>query len=308
MKLESLNNWDPENHGPTTYDIFITYVSCAPRSIDYAIKFSGSCINKFAISDEVHPPTITDKLNEHSFINIRPEHLTDALSASMTSLAPTTNILLDISCIPRNLMAEILACIMSTTNLTGVKLRANYTIAKFSIPPSDIRANESIEAVHSNFSGWSYADSKPTSLVLGLGYEPFKAEGASEYFEPYEQWVFIPDSPIIDYLPKVLENNEELISRVRLDNRTVTYRVDDPELTFGQLEQVVSSLIQTTNPVLMPFGPKVFFFLCLIQSMSYPEVGVWQVTDDLTEEGGKSEASEHSVGIECFFSFELTEK
>jgi hypothetical protein len=139
-------------------------------------------------------------------------------------------------------------------------------------------------------------------LVLGLGYEPFKAEGASEFFEPYEQWIFIPESPIAEYLPKVLENNEELISRVLLEKKTVNYRVDDPELTFGQLEQVVSALTETTNPVLMPFGPKIFFFLCLVQSMSHPEVGVWQVTDDYEPSNGKTEASQYSFGIDCVFS------
>jgi hypothetical protein len=177
----------------------------------------------------------------------------------------------------------------------------NYTIARYSVPPADIGANESIEAVHSCFSGWSYADSKPTSLILGLGYEPFKAEGASEYFEPYDQWVFVPDSPVEEYLPVVIENNQELISRSSGASKAIYYRVDDPEMTFGQLEQVVSLLMQTTNPVLMPFGPKILFFLCLVQSLCHSEVGVWCVTGIHSSEKNAVEASDYSCGVECIF-------
>lgn len=299
MLLETLKNWNSDDHECITYDLFITYLTRDPRSRDYANKFNGNCIKKFAI--------ISDNLEENdleitefqNFTRIKNEHLSETLSASITTLAATTNILIDISCMPRSSMADILAKLISAPHLSSVRIRTNYTIAKFIQPPSDILANESIEAVHSAFSGWSYADSKPTSLVLGLGYEPYKAEGASEFFEPYEQWVFIPTSPISEYSPKVLENNQQLISRVGLDKKTVTYKVDDPELTFGQLEQVVSSLTEKTNPVLMPFGPKIFFFLCLIQSMSHPEVGVWQVTGESAEGSNNTEASDCSYGVEC---------
>lgn len=301
MYLDSLRNWNPRDHEGVTYDVFITFFTDEPRSLFYLQNFNGDSVKKFALAAGDISDSLSLAIEEHGFFRINPDHIASSLISAVSSLSVRTNILIDIACMPREIMAEVLACLLSIGASRPICLRVVYTIAKYTLPPSDIRANESIEAVHSAFSGWSYADSKPTSLVLGLGYEPFKAEGASEYFEPYEQWVFIPESPVLEYLPKVLSNNEELISRNHIENKVVRYRVDDPEFTFGQLEQVVSSLIVTTNPVLMPFGPKIFFFLCLIQSVSHPEVGVWQVTDNNLGVSTGGEASEYSFGIECVF-------
>jgi len=302
MKLISLDNWDSSITDETSYDFFVSALSNDERSKHFASAFEGRCSRKVVVAGLNSQSDTIGEFERLGFSIVelsafeqylkKIEHIDDA----------GVSILIDISCMARDVMSSVLATVLSIFSQTSIKLRVKYTIASYSVPPVDISANEGIEAVHSDFSGWSYADSKPTSLVLGLGYEPFKAEGASEYFEPYDQWVFVPESPVIEYLPKVVQNNQELISRSDAENKTIYYKVDDPEMTFGQLEQVVSLLSQSTNPVLMPFGPKILFFLCLIQSLCHPEVGVWHITGNHPEEVGNGAASEYSCGFECVFS------
>ncbi|SDA96111.1 hypothetical protein SAMN03159443_05619 [Pseudomonas sp. NFACC15-1] len=302
MNLISLVNWEPHDHQHVEYDVFVTAFTGEARSYYFARQFEGVCHKKLVISS---PDFVEDKdeFSCEDYVFIAPEELGGYLSGIPVVEGEKVNILFDISCMARHVMAESLAILFSSFSDCEVVLRVNYTIAHYSLPPTDINANESIEAVHSYFSGWSYADSKPTSLILGLGYEPFKAEGASEFFEPYDQWVFVPESPVLEYLPMVKKNNEELLSRSDAESKTIYYKVNDPEMTFGQLEQVVSLLAESTNPVLMPFGPKILFFLCLVQSRCHSEVGVWCVTGSHPEDIGSSVASDYSCGLECSFVF-----
>ncbi|MDD0968075.1 MULTISPECIES: hypothetical protein [Pseudomonas] len=300
MNLETLVNWNSNEHGDATYDIFLAFFNSEKRSIDYATKMDSFCERKIVVcQSEQWGGQVPGELG-FSIVDVK--ELAGIFSEVSLAKHGRLSILVDISCMSRHCMAEFMSAMFAASNCVEVKLRVNYTIAQYSLPPLDISANESIEAVHGDFSGWSYADSKPTSLILGLGYEPFKAEGASEYFEPYDQWVFVPESPVKEYLPMVLKNNEELLFRSADDGKTIFYKVDDPELTFGQLEQVVSLLSQSTNPVLMPFGPKILFLLCLIQSRCHPEVGVWCVTGNHPEDVLSSTASDYSCGLDCCFS------
>lgn len=186
-------------------------------------------------------------------------------------------LVIDISCMPREYMAEILALI-SSAKIKEVELITLYALASFSPPSSESVINEAIEPVHQRFAGWSTPDSKPTSLILGLGYEPDRAEGASEFFEPSDQWVFVPRSPVTEFFDEVAQNNKALLFEVG-NRHVVEYSVLDPSLTFAQLEMVIGLLLDKTNPVLLPFGPKIFFFLCLIQCLQHPKIGVWHFSD-----------------------------
>jgi hypothetical protein len=300
MILESLMNWNPEAVDDVEYDLLITSCAREGRSVNFARNFEGGAKKKISILFDGASDAVVAEYKELGFEIAEFSSFEDYIFKVLSDLDQSLSILVDVSCMSRHAMAVVLAKV-SSLSVPSVRLRVNYTIARYSVPPTDIGANESIEAVHACFSGWSYADSKPTSLILGLGYEPFKAEGASEFFEPYDQWVFVPDSPVEEYLPVVISNNQELISRSGATSKAIYYRVDDPEMTFGQLEQVVSLLMQTTNPVLMPFGPKILFFLCLIQSLCHSEVGVWCVTGNHSGESNSGEASDYSCGVECVF-------
>ncbi|MEN2673150.1 hypothetical protein [Herbaspirillum huttiense] len=211
------------------------------------------------------------------------------------------SILIDITCFSRPALAEIFVALARWSASEKLTVTIGYSLAKFTTPAAESYPNEAIEPVHDYFSGWPSSHSNPTSLILGLGYERHKAEGASEYLDAGEQWGFIPTSQVQEFLPQVEENNAHLIERLKSEGHVVRYDVHDSERTFGQLELVLSDLLRTTNPVLLPFGPKLFFSLCLVQGVLHPEVGIWHVTGESIEEAKDRKASGIEIAYQVRF-------
>lgn len=207
------------------------------------------------------------------------------------------HIFVDISAMPRPLMAQVFEALFKAAEQAPLAITVGYVIAAFTPPPTSLPANEDIRPISEAFTGWPSEPSATTTLIVGLGYEQEKAEGACEYFDPHGTWVFVPTSPISEYDEAVAQNNENLIHRARRKNNEQTYSVTNPSQTFGQLASLVSNLVAKENPVLLPFGPKIFFALSLVVAAIYSELGVWYVTGDAMAEVGDHKASNHSVGF-----------
>jgi hypothetical protein len=238
---------------------------------------------------------------------LQPEFEDFLKAATANAYGPNFRIAIDISCMPRQLMAEIIFCILNLSNFSVFEITFCYSLAKFTKPLIRVVPNEAIEPVHPCFSGWPSRQSLPTSLITGLGYEPDKAEGASEYLDPSEQWGFIPVSPVEEFLSELEKNNASLITRLTSENRAIKYDIQQPARTFGQLEMVISDLLRRSNPILLPFGPKIFFALCLIQSFRHPEIGVWHVTGETHEEPIDRCASGVEIGFQIVLRKDETE-
>lgn len=300
MNLKKLENFTVNFESALKCDLLVTYDCHESRS---------SNVRKTVAIDADRTFTIIGKTSElfSTLDDQNPDYYRsmDLFLAAFTSQLESSEglykVVIDISCIPRKVMAEFLACLVDKTTFEEIELIVLYSLAEFTPPSENELANLSIEPVHKFFAGWSTPETKPTSLILGLGYEPDKAEGASEYFEPSDQWVFIPRSPVPEFLGQVNKNNLNLIQETD-ENHLIEYNVADPEMTYGQLELVISSLIRTSNPVLLPFGPKIFFFLCLVQCLTHPELGVWQVTSNEDPSQLEIKASGYTIGIRCLFS------
>jgi hypothetical protein len=209
------------------------------------------------------------------------------------------NIVVDVSCMSRPILAEVFRNLFIQASRRELVVTVMYPFAAFTPPPDDIPANEDIRPVHETFAGWPGTSGTSTALIVGLGYERQKAEGACEYFDPTETWVFVPCSPISEYDVAVLDNNKELMARAGRKERKVEYRVDKPERTFGQLVSTISSVRSRSTPLLLPFGPKLFFVISLFASFLYPEIGVWLVTGDLIDAGEDHAASGHVVAFQA---------
>lgn len=189
-------------------------------------------------------------------------------------------IAIDISCMSRPTMAAAFQAVLESAEQRTVWMDVLYVVAEFTAPPNVLPPNEDIRPINDWFAGWPTNATASTSLVVGLGYERDKASGASEYFDASETWVFVPQSAIGDYETAVVGNNEDLLARAKRRDHVTTYRVERPTETFGLLASAVSRIVSKMNPVLLPFGPKVFFALSLLVAAIYREVGVWHVTGD----------------------------
>ncbi|SED79879.1 hypothetical protein SAMN02787142_3862 [Burkholderia sp. WP9] len=283
----------------------VTSLSVESRCTSIFAKTSPSTPTRLAIMEyESLVPSFVESescLQSLGFATVNETVLEATLDASIASLEKAhLDVIVDISCMSREVMARLFAWLLKLTPSIELNLYVCYSLAEFSAPPTDFPPNEYIAPVASKFAGWPSA-SQPTSLVVGLGYEPHKAEGAAEFLDASEQWLFVPNSPIRQFRDAVERNNDGLVERARRSNRLVEYQLDDPAGTYGQLELLVSDLSRRSNPVLLPFGPKMFFTLSLLQSYEHPQAGVWAVSGERTAPAADRRASEYVIGFHARF-------
>jgi hypothetical protein len=216
-----------------------------------------------------------------SAIEIGVERLTMTLAKWIENCGISEpQIAIDISCMSRPTMAAAFQAVFEAAERNVIRLDVLYVVAEYTPPPTNLPPNEDIRPINDWFAGWPTNATASTSLFVGLGYERDKASGACEYFDAGETWVFVPQSSIGDYQTAVENNNEDLLARARRRDHMTTYRVERPSETFGLLAGTVSQVVSKMNPVLLPFGPKIFFALSLLVAAVYREVGVWHVTGD----------------------------
>lgn len=276
MSFQLLQIVDLNVEDITTCDLLITSHSAEPRGTIINSAVASFAYEHWAITQATH--TISAS---HPGTVIGVEHLLSRLKQwILGSKIVRPKIVVDVSCMSRPAMAATFGAIYSTAETREITLVVAYVIASFSPPPISLPPNEDIKPISDWFAGWPSNTSASTALMVGLGYERAKAEGACEYFDASETWVFVPRSPLGEYDDAVLENNIELLGRAKRRERALDYKVASPSATFGQLASIVGNLLPRSNPVLLPFGPKIFFAISLLVGAIYREVGVWHVTGD----------------------------
>lgn len=236
--------------------------------------------NQFTIPEKLDA-AIEDRLKDYRVI--QDVSLTESLARFFSGMeVPEVSILLDVTCMPRVDMGRILDEITAEGERCGKKIELilGYVLAEYSPPPRALAANEFIRPVSQRFAGWPSDAVASTSIVVGLGYEQGKADGACEYFDSSDSWVFSPQSPIPEFDNAVLESNRAVIERARRRNKLAYYRVDRPSDALSRLLVLAGDQVGKSNPLILPFGPKVFFALSLLVAINFPEVGVWHATGD----------------------------
>jgi hypothetical protein len=210
-------------------------------------------------------------------------------------------ILLDISSMPRPYIAAVLSAICSVADIRPIRLLVTYSLAKYTPPPSSISPNATVSPVHKKFAGWTDDPGKSVAAVVGLGYERHKAMGAVEYLQSSEWWLFLPLSAESKFRTQVNKHNKLLCEATPKD-RLFEYDLHSPLKTLVVLETLISSIKKSFKPALLPFGPKIFFFLSLITALVHPEASVWYVSGEADDPKIDRAASGHVIGLEIEFS------
>jgi hypothetical protein len=197
----------------------------------------------------------------------------------------STEFVVDISGMSRLLMASVVACIYELANEhADAMLTFMYTLAKFTMPPESI-LNKRISAVHSKFCGITRDNSIDKVAIVGLGYERDKAIGAIEYLEIDPRFVWRPNSSEHEYARLVNEHNKSLLELQFSSQESpliTNYSVMSPHSTLLALLAQVRDIANDHQPVLLPFGPKMFSFLSLLVGAEVQEATVWDVVSDET--------------------------
>jgi hypothetical protein len=190
----------------------------------------------------------------------------------------------DISSFSRRRLAIIVGGLMKMAATKSVEVDFVYSVAKFTAMPPSESPTVSSGPITSDFAGWFNRPDWPTVLVIGLGYEPEKALGAIEYLEPSGVWAFVPHGFDAKYDEAVNRANREFWAFVPQERRQF-YRVDKPYDCLLALESLVHSGTGYANPIILPFGPKIFSLCCLVTAIMHrPKVAVWRVSSGQLDE------------------------
>lgn len=212
---------------------------------------------------------------------------------------PSIRVLVDVTSLPRRVIASIIGELAGRAGPVSIDLSLTYTLARY-IPPSitGLEPNKQVAPVHPFFAGWTSQPGLPVSAVMGLGYERGKALGAREYLQASDWFLFIPNSPETKFRSKVEQHNRQLMEATS-PQRTLDYEVLKPAQTLLTLGSVVAGLKSHAKPVLLPFGPKIFFAVSALTAIAHPEASVWHVSGEEHELPVDRAPSAYTTGLRC---------
>lgn len=212
--------------------------------------------------------------------------------------ADCPSVLLDISCFTRVRLAHIVEALSKRRRYT---LDVYYSLAEFSPPPEKEPHNEFLGPVTTFFSGWTGEAERTVGLICGLGYEQLKALGIIEYIDPFETWLFFPESSITEY-DGCVEDANALILREASTSNIVRYPVMDGSSLMRQLLALIGAIREEFRCILMPLGPKVFAFGSLLVGAIFRDVSVWRASSGRFAEPREKMASSHQMEFRVTWS------
>jgi hypothetical protein len=245
-------------------------------------------------------PVTTDpkSLRDHPVEQLTCAATYEAVRTLSRNANGVASILIDLSCLAREHIGGLFAAIKDLANDGPVELQIAYSLARFVKPPLHwSTAIRRIAPVNSEFAGWTAAPDNPIELVIALGYEKGKAIGAAEYLEPVDMWLFVPTSPEEKYLRQVQVYNKELLQERQ--TKQLEYEVLSPVDAYHSLLSLVRGMRTMARPILLPFGPKIFFGLSLLVAMAIDEAAVWFVDGENTSSSDMGQPSLHAVIMAC---------
>lgn len=211
------------------------------------------------------------------------------------------HIIVDISCMNRARMARLVRA-FQIADAESLEVSFAYNLAEFSAPSEEIAPTSVAEPVIPEFSGWTSYPEKPPAAIIGLGYEQSRAIGIVDHLEINNAaWAFVPRGPIDDYSMSVDLANGSLFQMIGVEGRRLYYEVMDPSALFRELNALVDLLKQIYNPILIPFGPKIFALVSLLVGCIHQEVGVWRVSSGILEPAVDRAPSVHTTVLKTVF-------
>jgi len=225
--------------------------------------------------------------------------IASALSDNSVQRRKACHVCVDISSLSRKRLAMWIEAFATAKSDFPIEVDFYYSAAKFVMPSENTAPNVCAGPVSSYFAGWALDPGFPTSLVLGLGYEPDRAIGAVEYLEPKEVVALEPISKEPRFTTAIVEANQQVMA---LKPQIVRYRVERPYETVMLLDAVLASLERRSRPILLPFGPKIFALSSLLVAKLHPTVAVWRVSPGAGEEPLQRYPNGEIFGLRAVFS------
>ncbi|NLS13902.1 hypothetical protein HGP28_13490 [Vibrio sp. SM6] len=218
------------------------------------------------------------------------------LDSKIKSKAQQLNVLIDITVLSRSRLSALLYELIIALP-AGSTLTISYEISQFVSAPEGLSPIKTVGDVIPELSGAIGDLTKPTSLVLGLGYENGKAIGLANYIDSEHIFVFLPIGIDSRFDESVLQNNKAILNEVP-SSRIIKYRLDQPYNTYLDMRDLVNAVSKSTSPLLAPLGPKILTALSVLVSLEFgAQIPVWRVSSELEEQPVDRKASGYSISI-----------
>lgn len=202
------------------------------------------------------------------------EDITSTVSKLTLPESDPVTILLDISAMSREMIANVLLGLNHALCGRAVVVSAAYAPSKFEGAPSLAPITRS-EPITRALSGWSSRPEQPLGLIVGLGCEQGLALGALQFLEPDKAWLFVPIGIDASFDASMLEANkgiEDIFDATRFG-----YNITQPSILRAKFEALLNSVHGDYRTICIPFGPKIFAWACLSTLIfkQHHEIGVW---------------------------------
>jgi hypothetical protein len=187
-----------------------------------------------------------------------------------------TTILVDYSCMTRIWYARLIELLTNKIKISkDLTVIFSYSPSKFIDAPNNPAVNTNVEPID-GYNSLSLP-SKPTAIILGLGYITIRAFGLNEFLDA-EPFIFYNDMSYNSLFSKEVEkNNEDLLNKVKPEN-IFKYPLNDTKYTEILLSQLCKDLLPDYRIVLAPCGPKPFTLICLLISSQIEGIDVWRIS------------------------------
>ncbi len=128
------------------------------------------------------------------------------------------------------------------------------------------------------------SQNKPVSLVLGLGYDQDQAFELINRLRPARTFAFYSD-PSIDnrFVKEVESRNNEILNSLPPEN-VYRYPMDDLKKINLILKDLCVDLRLDSQLILAPLGPKPFALSCMLLSARYPDIWIWRLHSDSSDQ------------------------
>ncbi|PZO46790.1 MAG: hypothetical protein DCF16_18565 [Alphaproteobacteria bacterium] len=141
-----------------------------------------------------------------------------------------------------------------------------YVLSEYVPAPLKVAPVTISRPASSYFVGDLLDAARPCAVVVGLGYEPGRAIGCLDYFEPAQSRLFVPRGPDARFIADIRRANVDALAAVG-PSGAMDYDPLDPLTLVRDLDSVCLGLAQNARVVLVPMGPKIFRVACCLVSM-----------------------------------------